>query len=772
MPPVARFVVAYVAGLWVGFVVSPPSPFFAVGALAALVAAMLARRPTAWRGVLLGAVAAGLLQGAHSAARRRAGCAATWAAGRHAAILRLADAPDPRGLATAVVRHAPEGCGGEVVIRLAAGAAASGATLIVVGQHTPSGALRLERFRILERRRPARFVVRDWLSRRIARLYGPRAPLVDALVLDRKGAIDPRLRADFAASGLAHLLAISGLHVGIVAGWIVLLSRALGLRRAAGLIAVAGTGAYVALLGFPAPATRAAAFVAIQALARRGGRHPVSVATLAVAVFAVALVDPLAVTSIGAWLSVAAVAGTGAAVTALKSAGVRGAPWRLLAVSAGATLATAPITAYAFGAVAPIGVVVNLLAVPLAAVAQPAVFASLVLSALAPGAGLALAGLERLAALAAAVPGGHLNGDPGVAFSLPWAAALGVTAWWYRRRPTWAVARLRLSGAAAGVAWIAAAAGLEGRASAYEGLEIHVLAVGQGDGIALRTPRGRWLLVDGGPRVGREDAGRRVVVPFLRRHGVRALDAVIVSHGDADHLGGIPAVLERLPVGLVLEPGQPLGTDLYQEYLGAVDRAQARWHAARAGDTLLVDGVRLAVLHPAVEWARRETRPNENSVVVRVSYGAFDALLTGDVGWPAESVLVGRVGQIELLKVGHHGSAGSTRDAWLDEVRPRAAVVSVGKNRYGHPSPEVLARLARTGVPVYRTDTGGTVTIRSDGRYFEVTQGDRGPLLTRLLCIVRDWLPSRASSSSRSGCTPRPRGSSPTSYTTWPSPPR
>jgi competence protein ComEC len=401
------------------------------------------------------------------------------------------------------------------------------------------------------------------------------------------------------------------------------------------------------------------------------------------------------------------------------------------------------------------------------------VFASLAFSPIAPGAGLALAGIERVASWAAAAPGGHVTGDPGLGFALPWALGLAAAAWWYRRRPTWRVARLRAAGLVAAASWLAVAAGPCGRADRYDGLAIYVLSVGQGDGIALRTPRGRWLLLDAGPRLGGDDVGRRVVVPFLRRHGARALDVVIVSHGHDDHLGGVPAVLERFPVTLVLEPGQPVATPLYQEFLGVVDRVDARWSAARVGDTLVLDGVRLAVLHPGHDWMRRFTDLNENSVVVRVTYGAFDALLTGDAGWPAESALAGTVGPIELLKVGHHGSNGATRAPWLRELTPKAAVVSAGRgNRYGHPAPEVLARLAAAGIPVYRTDLGGTVTIRSDGRYFEVWQGDRDPFLTRWACIVRGWLPSRASSSSRNGCTPRPRGSSPTSYTTWPSPPR
>jgi competence protein ComEC len=259
----------------------------------------------------------------------------------------------------------------------------------------------------------------------------------------------------------------------------------------------------------------------------------------------------------------------------------------------------------------------------------------------------------------------------------------------------------------------------------------------------------------------------------LRRHGARTLDAVFVSHGHDDHLGGVPAVLERLPAALVLDPGQAVATPLYQAYLGTIDRTGAEWRAARAGDLLVIDGVRVAVLHPGAGWMRHETDLNENSVVLRVSYGAFDALLTGDAGWPAESALAGTVGRVEVLKVGHHGSSGGTRSPWLSELLPGVAVISAGRgNRYGHPAPDVLDRLESAGTAVYRTDHGGTVTIRSDGRYFQVTQGDPRPILVRWSCTVRDWLPSKASSSSRSGCTPTPRASSPTSYTTWPSPPR
>jgi competence protein ComEC len=129
------------------------------------------------------------------------------------------------------------------------------------------------------------------------------------------------------------------------------------------------------------------------------------------------------------------------------------------------------------------------------------------------------------------------------------------------------------------------------------------------------------------------------------------------------------------------------------------------------GDSLLIDGVSLRVLHPDTTWSRWRDDLNDDSVVLLVRAGPFEAVLSGDLGERAESLLAGKVGRIDLLKVGHHGSATSSGAAWLGELSPKAAVVSVGVNRYGHPAPATLARLAAAGVEVWRTDRDGTVSV-------------------------------------------------------------
>ena len=727
-----------------------------------------------WSGALAGAAGLGLLTGSLARERQQASCAGTWTAGPERSVLvQVHDRVGPRGLASATVLSAPEGCGGDLLLRARPNSLPAGARALLTGTFRAPTVFHVMRARVLRGRGEVRYRLRDVLGRRIEVLYGARAPLVEALVLGRRDDLDPQWRRVFADAGIAHLLAISGLHVGILAAWTLLLAGWLLPPRTAKLLTAVVVWAYVGLLGYPAPAVRSAAFISLQVVAGIRQRHPPPDAVLAATALAVVALDPLAAAEVGAWLSVAATWGTGYALRQLPPSVRKQPVVPLLAASLGATLATAPITAMVFGTVAPVGLFTNLVAVPLSAVAVPGIFASLALGApVAAGTGLALAGIERSAVLAAAVPGGQIRGTPDVQSAVPWALVLVAGLWVFHGEARVRSLRVRAAAVVAAAAWAAVivpALGLAGQG----GLSLYVLDVGQGDAIALRTPRGHWVLIDAGPRTPAGDAGRTVVLPFLWRHGARRLDLVIASHGHDDHVGGLPAVLGALAPEVLLDPAQPLGTPQYLDLLRAADADGVSWRAARAGDTVRVDSVTLAVLHPTEAWVATHLDPNENSVVVRLTYHDFDALLTGDAGLPAESVLVGAAAQSEVLKVGHHGSAGATGEAWLDLVRPRVAVGSVGAgNRYGHPDPGVLRRLGARGIAVYRTDRGGTVTIHTDGRYFEVVQGTAASWLEDVRCLITGWSPSSGLSSSRSGCILPRRVSFPTSSTTSPSPPR
>ena len=722
---------AYGAGLATGLA-HFPAPL----CIGLFLVALVLPGTTPLRVVAAAALALGLLGGRLANQRDKASCAARWPEGEIAVGLRAEEPVDSGGTKTSA-SPVGAGCTGALTVRWPRTfEAPAGTVLEAKGRWRPragrfgrpSGVLVVSAVgRVRYDGGPADRL-RTILHGTAIRLYGRRAPLVDALVVGRWAEVPPEIVDDFAGAGLVHLLSISGFHLGLLVAWVFSLLRLLGVgRERAALGAAAFAVSYAGFLGWPAPAARAAALTALVAVERFRQRQPEATALLATTALAVLLFDPWAVLELGAWLSVAALWGAMTFSRWSDRRLSRGPLLRMLSSSLGATLATAPITAAALGTVALAGLGLNLVAIPLAALAVPAVVASLLLgmastsvaAPLAAGAGVGLGLLQELARWGAAIPGGHLVVAASAASAIPWTAILVAVLWTIRRTTrAEAVRRVAWFGVISVWGWLAVGlgSGLRGRPDEGSGLTLHFLDVGQGDAALIRTPGGHWVLVDAGPKTPSSDAGRSVVVPFLRRHGVRSLDVVVVSHAHADHLGGVPSVLDRIPAGEVLEPALSVPDPLYSGFLAQLDEQGEPWIPARRGDRFEIDSVRFRVLHPDTLWADWGLDLNENSVVLLVEYRGFRAVLAGDAGLPAESLLAGRVGQVDLLKVGHHGSRGATGAAWLRELRPEEAVISVGENRYGHPSPEALARLAASGAEVWRTDQDGTIEVGTDGR--------------------------------------------------------
>jgi len=398
----------------------------------------------------------------------------------------------------------------------------------------------------------------------------------------------------------------------------------------------------------------------------------------------------------------------------------------MLSSSLGATLATAPVTAGVFGTVSLAGIILNFLAIPLAALAVPGILASLIMAplsahlaaSLATGSGLALEGLDLLARWGARWPGACVWLPAEWKSSLPWLLVLAVALWGMAGGTTATEALRRWALTLVCAVWAGNFAALyDARRDNPSDLTLHFLDVGQGDAAVLRTPGGHWVVVDAGPRSDKWDAGRRVVVPYLTRHRAARIDVLVISHAHADHLGGVPALLDRYDPGLILEPGEPVRDPLYLEFLDRVAANGLVWRPGRPGDHFEVDGVQFSVLHPDTGWTHWREDLNEDSLVLLVEYGAFQALFAGDAGIVAESLLIRRSGAVDLLKVGHHGSRTASGNAWLDRLQAKAAVLSVGKiNRYGHPNGETLERLARHSTAIWRTDRDGTVDVETDGR--------------------------------------------------------
>jgi competence protein ComEC len=417
--------------------------------------------------------------------------------------------------------------------------------------------------------------------------------------------------------------------------------------------------------------------------------------SLALAALAILAARPGDLFDPGFQLSFAATAGI--VVAPIPRGAVAGA----LAVSVAAQLAVLPITLAHFNQLSTIGVVANLAVVPLAAAATILGLLAVTATALADWVASAgfgavwpvLLALRGAVALAAAVPGAvlHLPAPSGVAvgcYAGGLAAALGT--WRLAGRP-----RQRILAAAAGILLVAAVsvwswpmlAPPSGR------LRVTVLDVGQGDAIVIEAPDGRAMVVDagtGGPW--RLDIGERVVAPFLWNRGTLSIAATMVTHADADHAGGMAALHRLFPV-------------------------REHWKTPTARP---FGGAWITPLNAVTD----SPRVNDHALVVRVELGLASILLASDIEAAAENALVERGAPLvaTVLKVAHHGAAGSSTAPFLAAVRPAIAVVSVGaRNAYGHPSPAALTRLAAAGARVYRTDRDGAVILETDGRSLTVT---------------------------------------------------
>jgi competence protein ComEC len=577
-------------------------------------------------------------------------------------------------------------------------------------------------------------------------------PLAEALLLAQRTGLTADTRTTWVAAGLVHLLAISGMHVGLIAAGVLALARLLGAsRQRAGRAALLITAAYVLFLGAPFAALRALLQAALLLTGLELQRPAEPFTLVAAAAFVIMVIDPLALLDPGFQLSFAGIIGLVAwrrPLQALLPARVPAFLREGLAAGVAASALTTPIAALHFGQAAWIGILATIIATPVLGAALAALFGALLLEAVlgaVPGwitlvVEAPLRALGAIAAAAARVPGGHTFVAHGTVLITIAAALLVIVLRRvlaeratlappshapdavherHARRARRARFRFAIAGAA-GLVVVAWAPALL-RAGGERIVEIHAIDVGQGDALAVRTPRGRWFLIDAGPRTPRADAGRDRVVPYLQRRGVRRIEAVILTHPDADHIGGAAAVLDAFDVGIVIDPGLPAGKDMYIDLLAAVRSGRQRWIAARAGMQFRADDVVFEFLHPrrALD-AHRDA--NDNSVVFRLGFGSFAALFLGDAPAAVEEELVARHAsrlRVAVLKVGHHGSATSTSEVLLATARPALALVSAGqRNRYGHPAPTVLRRLARYDVRVLRTDQLGNVTVRArrDGR--------------------------------------------------------
>lgn len=576
--------------------------------------------------------------------------------------------------------------------------------------------------------------VRRVVDRRIAGRDAVAGAIVTAVLIGDRSGLPDEIRERLQAAGTYHVIAISGGNIAILAGLAIATLMAVGIRgRTASLLAA------LALVGYAQVATagpsvwRATLMAVIYLSARALDLRTPPWQAIAVAAGLMVIVRPLEVRDVGFILTFGA---TAALVEGVRR-GARARSGRVIAwvvatvvASISVELALLPVSAHAFSRVSFAGLALNLIAVPLMGVVQLAGLAVSCLDGFDPIATLA-AGIARIAAQA-------LVGSTALVDAAPWLSArvppphLALLVVYYAALSMTLAARHLLRVAAVAVlagtlVALTSGSALASHADALgQRLRLTMFDVGQAEAILLEVPGAAPLLVDAaGVPFGRGlDVGTRVLAPALWARGVRSLGALLVTHGDPDHIGGAAAVVNDFrPAGLwegIVVPGHRPSTELR---IAARARG-ARLAALRAGGTIALGGARVRVLHPPEpDWERPAVR-NDDSLVLEVVYGGVALVLAGDISAEVEREVTPSLtpAATRVLKVAHHGSRTSSSREWLEGWRPQIALISAGRgNTFDHPAPDVLRRLATVGATVYRTDRHGQITLETDGHDVRVS---------------------------------------------------
>ncbi|MDF2966858.1 MAG: hypothetical protein K0Q93_636 [Nocardioidaceae bacterium] len=564
---------------------------------------------------------------------------------------------------------------------------------------------------------------------------GDAGALVPALVTGDDRALSTEVTESFRASGLTHLLAVSGTNLTLVLGALLMTARAVGIRgRGLRVVGVLGAVGFV-VLARPDPSVLRAAAMGLVALAglTAGGRRR-GLRSLSVAVLVLVLVDPWLARSAGFALSVVA---TGAIV-------VLGPPWRralqrwlpgwaaeAVVVPLAAQLACTPLVAVLSGQVSVVAVAANVLVAP--AVGPATVFGL--------AAGVA-AVISAPAATALGVPavapawwivavGRHAAGLPGAdvgwgASPVSIAALTGACLALVLAAP-WVLSRRSASAVCAVVLAVAVLRPLPSPGWPPAGWVLVACDVGQGDGLVLAAGAGSAVVVDTGP----DPAAMRGCLDAL---GVRSVSAVVITHLHADHVDGLSGVLDAYPVGEIQVSPGPAPPDAHGRLHALAAEADVDVRTVVGGEVAMAGSLRWRVLYPPAEMADSTpegstdgTVINNASLVLLVEATGARLLLTGDIEPEAQRVLTGSGVDldVDVLKVAHHGSADQD-PGFLAAAAPEVAVVSVGAdNDYGHPAVPVLTTLAAAGAQVARTDTDGDVAVVVSGGMLRLAT--RGP---------------------------------------------
>ncbi len=583
------------------------------------------------------------------------------------------------------------------------------------------------------------------------------ASFIKGLTLGYRGEISKDIRQYFVNTGTYHILAVSGLHVGIITTMFFALTSFLrvGLSFRVTLTMIA-LFIYAFVVGLPPSVVRAVLMASIILIGMAIERRVDIFNMLGVSAIIILLFDSKQIFHPGFQLSFSAVASIVyfyPRISKFLSKNLtflnQGFPSKILSlalVSLSAQILTLPFTIAYFNKVSFISIVANVFIVPLVGVAVPLGFAmflfypvsNFIAQTFANSLWLVLNLTISLSKFFAQIPFAYIDVGKEIAIYIVIGLILLFAFSKIKFKNTMKriifafliLANLYIYFAPNGVISELTSDKFSPQNS---NLEITVLDVGQGDAIFVQFPDGKTLLIDGGNKTFNFDPGERIIEPFLKRKGIKKIDAILVTHPHNDHIGGIPYIIEKFDVGTVIDNGLNYNSEIYRKYLDLIQSKGIKHIIARAGNKIEISDIaRIYVLHPTPNFINNKDNEdkygsghsvNNSSVVIKIQYGKTSFLLTGDAEKEAEETMLKVYDTFlksDWIKVGHHGSETSSSPSFVLKVKPQWAVISVGKyNKYNHPSDIVLRRYSLVGAKIHRTDEEGAGVFKSNGNEVE-----------------------------------------------------
>lgn len=550
------------------------------------------------------------------------------------------------------------------------------------------------------------------------------AALAAALIFGERRLFETGTERSYQKIGIIHLLAISGLHVALIAGVVGLFMLRMDIsREKTELVMLLFLPMFAILTGLAPPVNRTVAMMMILIIVRRLHLELTTLDAISLAFMLMLIIQPLLIYDIGFQLSFSV--SFSLVISAQKIlASFSSILAQTAAVSFIAQLTSLPIILSAFYEISVISILANLLFVPLfsfiflpmAMIAY--LFYSLthfsILTSILPYMEMFVHSVNQLSGWLASLPGSLLiTGKPGIIMTVAFLIMMILfIRKWEQPHTKWIfLLPLIPLGVQAAIPYM----------NPYG--KIIFIDVGQGDSILVKQPfnTGNYLIDTGGAlgfpqeewqeRKKIFDPGRDIVLPLLKSEGITHLDKLILTHGDVDHIGGSLSLFDELKVKQLILPGLTERSSLEKESLAKANEEGSKIHYGSAGDAWRTKDGDFMILNPA---SRSDDR-NENSLVLLADLGGKKWLFTGDLGVDGEEALLRKYGgmEIDVLKIGHHGSRSSSSEEFLGMLKPEFAIISAGAaNRYGHPHEEVLARLADRSVKVFRTDKNGAIIYR------------------------------------------------------------